>query len=234
MGALSAAGCVDQRSGVPQNSVRADIAGSLGSQDRPAFFAESNPATTSRSSLQETEVKQKLPIIPTNRLSQNPSPGDRGGCHRRPEDLRGKAHPEPTPDFSAVADGSRTLYRRPGEGMSSFHKRSGSRLYQDAEKLLDRGSPCTGMHGTPEPGRSVRQGHAKAWSHHEAGRGQGLGIRKERSIAPLVLVAAQALARRVVPLTRNSLKTLVTLTPCAFRLAALPELWWSGPPTEPW
>jgi hypothetical protein len=57
-------------------------------------------------------------------------------------------------------------------------------------------------------------------------RGRGLGIRKERSIAPLVLLAAQALAQRVVPLTRNSFKTLVTFTPCALSLTALPK--WSG------
>jgi hypothetical protein len=38
-------------------------------------------------------------------------------------------------------------------------------------------------------------------------RGRGLGIRKERSIAALVLLATQALAQRVVPLTRNSFET---------------------------
>jgi hypothetical protein len=107
MGALSAAACVDQRSRVPQNSVRSDIAGSSGSQDGLALFAESNPAITSRSSLQETEVKQKVPIIPTNRLSQNLSLGDRGGCHRRAEDLRGKAHPE----LSTVPSTLATLYK---------------------------------------------------------------------------------------------------------------------------
>jgi hypothetical protein len=40
--------------------------------------------------------------------------------------------------------------------------------------------------GYREPGRSVRQGHAKAWSCHEGHRGQGLGVRRERSIASLV------------------------------------------------
>jgi hypothetical protein len=87
---------------------------------------------------------------------------------------------------------------------------------QDAEKLVDRGSPCTGLHGRPEPGRSVRQAHAKAWSHHEARRGQGSGIRdQERTFY------------RLAP--RDSFKTLVTFTPCAFGLAPLAELWRSGP-----
>jgi|MudIll2142460700_1097286.scaffolds.fasta_scaffold334177_1 hypothetical protein len=41
------------------------------------------------------------------------------------------------------------------------------RRQHDAEKLLDPGSPRTGMHGRPEPGWSVPQGHATAWSRHE-------------------------------------------------------------------
>jgi hypothetical protein len=104
---LSAAACADQRSKVPQNCVRSDIAGSLGSQDVPVLFAESNPATTSRSSLQETEVKQKVPIIPTTRLLQDLSPDRRGGCHRRPKDLRSKAHLERFAVSSILA----TLYQ---------------------------------------------------------------------------------------------------------------------------
>ena len=60
---------------------------------------------------------------------------------------------------------------------------------QDAEKLLDRGSPCTGMHGRPEPGRSVPQRHATAWSHQHAGPacretgGNGGKARKDRAVA---------------------------------------------------
>jgi hypothetical protein len=55
-------------------------------------------------------------------------------------------------------------------------------------------------------------------SARQGGRGSGAGGRERRSrrsIAPLVLLAARAPAPRVVPLTRNSFRTLVTFTPCA-------------------
>jgi hypothetical protein len=42
-------------------------------------------------------------------------------------------------------------------------------------------------------------------------------VRSSR-MAGFVLLAAQALAQRVVPLTRNSFETLLTITPCALGL----------------
>jgi hypothetical protein len=54
--------------------------------------------------------------------------------------------------------------------------------------------------------------------------GRGLRNRKERAIASLVLLAAQALAQRVVPLTRNSFKTSVPFTPRALPHGS-PGLW---------
>jgi hypothetical protein len=62
MGALNAAAWADQRSRVPQNSVRSEVAESFGSQHRQTLFVDSNPATASISSFQE-------PLAANNSLS---------------------------------------------------------------------------------------------------------------------------------------------------------------------
>jgi hypothetical protein len=97
-------------------------------------------------------------------------------------------------------------------------------VQQDAEKLLHHVQVCT---GDPSPaGRFGKATPTRGRTMKLAGvRARGLGIRKERSIAPLVLLAAPALAQRVVPLTLNSFKTLVTFTPYALR----PEHGCGGP-----
>jgi hypothetical protein len=43
-------------------------------------------------------------------------------------------------------------------GFEHLHLGKNKEAWQVAERLLDRGPPCTGMHGRPEPGWSVQQG----------------------------------------------------------------------------
>lgn len=61
---MIAAAVADQRSRVPQNSVRSKIVEILASQGRQAFLAKSAPPTTYRSSLRKSPGKLKAPIDP--------------------------------------------------------------------------------------------------------------------------------------------------------------------------
>jgi hypothetical protein len=76
-----------------------------------------------------------------------------------------------------VADARGIAYVAHGRQGSPPVRKINSRCYpqQVAEKLLDRGSPCTGMHGRPEPGRAVPQGCIVA----PCLGGRGLGTRDQ-------------------------------------------------------
>ncbi len=50
--------------------------------------------------------------------------------------------------------GSKGLWRPMGGATRRGRPKQGG-AWQDAEKILDRGSPCTGMHGRPESPQGV-------------------------------------------------------------------------------
>ena len=70
--------------------------------------------------------------------------------------------------FRSSAPSSGRFFKRFGEVQPQLLPPNGA--YQDAEKPFDQPSSCSRMPGRLEPGWSVRQRHATAWSHHESCR----------------------------------------------------------------
>ena len=67
--------------------------------------------------------------------------------------------------FRSSAPSSGRFFKRFGEVQPQLLPPNGA--YQDAEKPFDQPSSCSRMPGRLEPGWSVRQRHATAWSHHK-------------------------------------------------------------------